>query len=279
MSPAAISRRLASGRWILIYPNVYLVGAGRIGRKTRLMAACRWAGPDAVISHTSAAELLGLEPGRAGRVTLTTPGKKNSAHGIEVYQDVTMATERIVKVDGIPTTTVERTILDLCRIFERMRAVTLIERAIREGRTNLPRLARVLGTGGAPNRRGGRTLQWVLRNRFAIGVTDSEAEDLFIRLARTHGAPRGYVHHHVVHDAGRHIAELDFAYLEELVDIEVDGDEFHADPASVQRDKRRDALLIEMGWIVLRFTYWQLVREPEWVFERIRKTVALRRAA
>jgi very-short-patch-repair endonuclease len=108
-------------------------------------------------------------------------------------------------------------------------------------------------------------------------VTDSDAEDLYLRISRRDDVCRGAIHHHVVTRQGHRLAELDFSYLPELVNVEIDGHEGHDDPVARQRDRRRDALLGEMGWTVLRFTYWQLVDEPQWVIDRVRATVVRRR--
>lgn len=45
---------------------------------------------------------------------------------------------------------------------------------------------------------------------------------------------------------------LDFAYPEIGVDLEADGDFWHSDPESIDRDKNRDANLATMGWRVVR---------------------------
>jgi very-short-patch-repair endonuclease len=256
---------LSAGRWRTIYPGVYFLGAGKISWKARLAAACLWAGDGSVVSHLAAAQLHGLIADR-NPVAITVPHKKNSAHGIEIHWDPSGPGRRAT-LDGIPVTSVERTLADVCRTAKRTFAVEIVERAIRGKHTNLRRLIRSLE---APDTKPCRTLGWVLENRFAYGVTDSEAENLYIRLARKHDLHRGMVHHYVVQRNGQHLGELDFAYTAELLNVEIDGDESHADPVAAQRDKRRDALLGEMGWTVLRFTYWQLVREPDWVADRVR---------
>jgi hypothetical protein len=273
MSATATSRRVRSKRWTIVYPSVYFIGPGQIPWKSRLAAACAWAGTDAVVSHLAAAQLHGLLTSR-NAVSVTVGRKKNSANGVEVHWHPD-GVGQTVKVDGIPVTSVERTILDICRSSRRRFALEITERAIRGGRTNLRRLVKLLDD---PATKPCRTLAWILKKRFAHGVTDSEAEDLYMRLARKDPSCRGWVHHHVVTRHGQHLAELDFAYLAELVNVEIDGDEAHDNPVAGQRDKRRDALLGEMGWIVLRFTYWQLVDEPEWVIDRVRATLSQRRA-
>lgn len=175
-------------------------------------------------------------------------------------------------------TTIERTVIDLCTALDQDAISDLVADVIRKRKTDLRRLERALDSemrGATRCRRGTSELRWALRNRFAGGVTDSVAEDLFLKLAKKQFPE--VVHHHTVRRNKMHIAELDFAFVPEKLNIEIDGDQFHADPASVQRDKERDALLGEQGWHVVRFTYWQLVEKPEWVLSVIARLLALRR--
>lgn len=48
--------------------------------------------------------------------------------------------------------------------------------------------------------------------------------------------------------------KIDAAYPTIKLAIEADGEKWHADPESINRDRRRDAALQQHGWIVLRFT-------------------------
>ncbi len=52
--------------------------------------------------------------------------------------------------------------------------------------------------------------------------------------------------------------EPDFAFVEELVILEVDGDQHYDDPIQAALDRERDQLLIAAGWIVIR-VYWRRV--------------------
>lgn len=276
-SPRAIARRLEHGRWQVVYPCVYHVGPGSIPWKSRVAAACVWAGEGAVASHATAAHLLHMGA-PTGPISITSARRINSDHGIEVHFDPSMADERKVQAEGISVTPPDRTILDLCSALSRKEAVALVERAVRRGRVSLDALARRVERGqGADARRarGAPALAWVLCNRFAKGVTDSELESMFIKFARRYRLPA--VHHHVVYDGARRIAELDFAYVEERINVEVDGDAFHADAVSSGADKWRDAKLAALGWVVIRVTYWQLVSAPTEVFDRIRRAVETRR--
>lgn len=59
------------------------------------------------------------------------------------------------------------------------------------------------------------------------------------------------------------VGRVDFVVGERLV-VEVDGAEYHTDPARFEADRRRDAALSRRGYRVLRFSYLQVMyRWPE----------------
>jgi very-short-patch-repair endonuclease len=71
--------------------------------------------------------------------------------------------------------------------------------------------------------------------------------------------------------------EVDFAFVEEYVAIEVDGWAWHSDPARFRRDRERQNNLVLGGWTVLRFTWHDLAEHPDRVISTIRS--ALRQTA
>ena len=75
------------------------------------------AGPGAVLSHRSAAALWGLRKGSAIEVTSERHCRRP---GITAYRNAFRSDEVTVR-DGIPTTTVARTLLDLAAVLPPIR--------------------------------------------------------------------------------------------------------------------------------------------------------------
>ena len=73
------------------------------------------------------------------------------------------------------------------------------------------------------------------------------------------------------------VAEMDFAEKSLRIAIEVDGRAFHSDRRSFEHDRRRQNLLVLDGWLVLRFTWEQITRDPGGVVACIRAAVAQRK--
>jgi very-short-patch-repair endonuclease len=74
------------------------------------------------------------------------------------------------------------------------------------------------------------------------------------------GVPACRRQHDVRLDRGR--AFLDAAWPEAMLAVELDGAAFHGSAEARERDLRRDAALAALGWLVLRFSYQRLTRDP-----------------
>ena len=129
-------------------------------------------------------------------------------------------------------------------------------------------------------RPGAGVLRKVLEER-ALGdaVSDSKLERRMGELLRRAGLPAAVVHHVVCTPAGVFLAEVDFAYPEIKLAIEVDGFGAHGTPRAMAKDFVRQNGLVPYGWHVLRFTWRQVTRQPELVAAAIRAALAGLRAA
>ena len=86
------------------------------------------AGPGAVLSHRSAAELWGIRQSARPRIDVTRPGRRHAGLGIELFHCARLAEDEVTGLEDIPVTTASRTLLDLAAVLPRQR----LERALRE---------------------------------------------------------------------------------------------------------------------------------------------------
>ena len=150
--------------------------------------------------------------------------------------------------DGIPTTTVARTLLDLAeelpaRAVERALAEAEVRRLLT--RDELDALVE-----RSPGRRGAATLSAILA-RDLHAPTRSELEGRFLAFVAERGLPTPLVNQRV------HGYEVDFHWPEARVVVELDGFAYHGTREAFERDRERDAVLQAYGWRVLRVTYRQ----------------------
>jgi hypothetical protein len=114
LSTDMIKFRLRSGRWRPIHRGVYATFTGVPGRAAYLWAAVLSAGPGAVISYRTAAELQGLADKQADPIHVTVPHDRHviTAEGIRLHRSH-QALEAVQTRDYLPCTAVEETVLDL----------------------------------------------------------------------------------------------------------------------------------------------------------------------
>ena len=100
--------------------------------------------------------------------------------------------------------------------------------------------------------------------------TASELELVFLQLCRRHRLPPPEVNARV----GRY--KPDFLWRAQRVIVETDGRRYHRGTVAMEADLRREMALTEAGYVVLRFTYWEVLSEPKSVTDTVR--TALRAA-
>ena len=116
LSARAITRRLERGRWQQIYRGVYAAFNGPPSRDTWLWAAVLRAGPGAVLSYHTAAELHGLVDAPAEAIFVTVPSTRRiRTPGIVVRMSGRVAEARQSGREP-PRTSVEETVLDLVEL-------------------------------------------------------------------------------------------------------------------------------------------------------------------
>lgn len=250
-SPSACDRRVAKGVWRRTsHPFVYVLVAVTASYRQRLMAAVLAGPADTLASHRAAAVLHGIRKGTPIEVTVPLRARHNLGP-VRVHQADVVAVDRCV-VDGVPTTRIERTLLDLAGIVDDDVCERAVEAAFGRGLTSPERLLRRLNELAAPGRAGIVRLRRVLKRRAAGRPAGSELEVRMVQLLRAAGLPEP-VRQHEVRVGGERFF-LDLAYPERRLAIELDGAEHHQGSA-FEHDRRRQNLLVLAGWTVIRFTW------------------------
>jgi hypothetical protein len=223
------------------------------------MAAVLAGGRGAVLSHRSAAALWGLLPAGTGPVHVTVPRQRRPREGLRFHQSPLPADE-IGKHDGIPVTSVPRTLLDLATVLTPRR----LERALNEAEVlrRWDRLSLDDLLTRYPRRSGTGNVRAALRGRQAgATLTRSELEEQFIDLLDEAGLPRPEVN--VTLDLPGRRPEVDCLWRRQRLVAELDSRTFHQTAAAFEEDRRRDRALTTAGWRVVRITSRQLVKGRE----------------
>ena len=114
LSAEMIRRRIRAGEWQRVLPRVLRrAGAPTSGRQAA-MAACLWAGSDAVISHATAGVLWALDGIATRRVEITVPARRGlRSNLVTVHRSLIDLTAERCDIEGIAVTSATRTLLDL----------------------------------------------------------------------------------------------------------------------------------------------------------------------
>jgi predicted transcriptional regulator of viral defense system/very-short-patch-repair endonuclease len=245
--------RLTEGRWIELYHGVYRIAGAPVSWRGALLAACWAGGTRAVASHRSAAALHDL-PGRATAVAeITCPRWRRTQHGgLVVHESCALSERDIAVVDGIPVTTVERTIFDLAAVCGWLTVDLAIDNALRRNLATFDSLVAVLRRVGKQGRKGTKVFRDMLELRDAqYEPTESERELMLLRLLRAHGLPEPECQFSIHDDEGNFVARPDLVYRDLKIAIEYDSDQHHVGRAARVRDNRRRNAMESIGWAVL----------------------------
>ena len=260
LSPSAVRERVASGRLVRIHRGVYAVGHGRLTLRGHWMAAVLAYGPGAVLSHRSAAALHGTRPDNRPKTDVTVPSPSARRRpGIVVHRSTTLRPADITTIDGIPCTSLARTLLDLADDVDR----TGVERAVSQaevlGIFDLREVEDVLSR--ATGRHGAGVLRSVLAEYDGPTLTEKELEARFLALCRAASLPKPEVNAWITLDDGI-VYKVDFLWRAEHLVVETDGWGSHGTRQAFENDRRRDRRLRLAGWDVVRFTWRDVEREP-----------------
>ena len=279
---AGLSRRqidglLASGQWERMHPGTYRITAVPPTWRTRVMAAVRAAergprkgGRTAAASHHTAAALLGVRAANSGLPEISVAGScLPTLRGVKTHRTATLEECDVQMVEGIPTTTGARMLVDQSMVLPDERYLSLVDDTICERAANRARThAR------AVDLRPGRP-----RVSRLIELTGPDAEAEFHSwLERTGsglvdaaGLPQPQWNVAVFDDHGR-IGIVDALWEGVPVIMELEGMRFHTTPRQRQRDAERFNRLTEIAR-VRRFTYRDVVERPGYVIASLREAL------
>jgi very-short-patch-repair endonuclease len=245
MATRGISDWVRAGRLRRLHRGVYAFGHDRLRTEGYWTAAVLACGQGAVLSHRSAAALWNLRQAGAALIDVTVPSRNGRVRraGVRVHRSGRLSAEEVTRRDGIPVTTVARTLLDLTDVLDRQalrRAITEAEYLNLFDLTSLDAVVdRNPGRGSAKLRSAADT---------ANDRTRSPLEDRFLGLLERHGVERPLTNCWI---AGY---EADFAWPRAGLVVELDGVAAHSTTAAIKRDRRKDRALWRAGFRSLRLT-------------------------
>jgi very-short-patch-repair endonuclease len=233
---------VASGRWRQEHAGVFAVSPAPLTRMGRWKAAELACGANAALCHRSSAALRGLRPDNRPLTDIET-------------------------VDGIRCTSLARTLLDLAEVLDRRGLERAIDQAeilqVLDMTAIDDVLARADGRRGAP----------ILGEHYAGStMTRNDIEELFLQICRHAHLPQPEVNIWIPIPGEEW--QVDFLWRQQRLIVETDGRETHGTRQAFERDRARDQRLMLEGWRVIRFTWRQILNEPHYVADTLRRLLS-----
>lgn len=260
-SRRSVSRAAAAGRLHRVHRGVYAVGHTRLTQQGRCLAAVLACGRGALLSHRSAAWLWGLSKTSPAPFEVTTPVRRKPRPPIVLHYAGELAPEDRALREGIPVTSIARTLLDMAATIRFDRLQRMIERSEELRLFDLTAIESVLARNVGHH--GAGPLRKALALYKPAPFTRSGIERRFLTLVEEAGLPRpttGF------NECG---FELDIYWPEHRFAVELDTYETHGTRAAFERDRIRQEELALAGIEMIRVTGVRLEREPEKVIERV----------
>jgi hypothetical protein len=251
----AIGMMIAAGRLAALHRGVFTVGHRQTWPRSRWWAAVLAYGPGAVLSHRSAAAAWGLAKQGQRPIDVTAhKGRQGTRRraGIWIHRCAFDSTD-ITAHDGLPVTTVARTLFDLSEELDRRGMERAFEEADRLHLLHMRELEMICQR--SPGRRGLRPIQEMIALARAPTTTRSPLEERFQRFCNVHGIPAPATNVSVLDH------EVDCLWPAAKLIAELDSWQFHSHRSAFERDRARDPKLMLAGYRTIRITHRRLDRE------------------
>jgi very-short-patch-repair endonuclease len=186
-----------------------------------------------------------LRPAPTGDVDVTVVGGHKSRRGIRVHKVRRLHPDDCTLIDGIPVTSLERTLLDYSQVAGEQWTRLAIEAAQRQDGLDAARYEAMLA--GNPGRATGILRAMMSQVADEPPWTQPDVERRLLAALRGAGLPEPQVNTLIEGEL------VDMYWRRERLVVEVDGDFWHRTPAARDRDRRRDVKLHLSGRTVARF--------------------------
>lgn len=223
-----------------------------------------------MLSHGSAAALWGFGSEPRGLIEVSLPaGMRSRLPGIRAHRRARLGPGEVTEHEGIPVTVPIRTLIDQATQLTPAHLERAVNEADKLERVRADVLYAALDShSGEPGVGQLRKLLDPLHFR----LSDSELERAMRPVAKAAGLPvpetKAWVNGY----------EVDFFWPELGIVVEADGLRYHRTASQQRRGLERDQAHIAAGLWPLRFSHWQIAREPAHV-RRVLRQVAARAEA
>lgn len=247
-----IERRVESGALIRVHRGVYRVGHCAPSLRASYLAAVLAGGDGTLLGGRANAYLLGLGKGSAPRPEIVTPNERRIP-GVITHRARADDRHDRWNFEDIPCTTVARTLVDLARYLGTDALARACHEATVRYRIKPEQVEAVLAR--RPSSPGATTLRRVLRGDVRVTLSVVEAE--FLRLLGQIHRPPPQTNRPA---GGRYV---DCRWPAHRLTVELDSYRYHSSRHAWERDRRREREAYARGDDLRRYTYGDVMEDPE----------------
>lgn len=276
LRPGQLVRQTAAGSWLDLGRGLFRVAAAPCTWEQRCWLALLEAPSGAVLSHATAARrhgFAGFAEARGVHV-LAPVGLDHRARHARLHQTRDLPEHHRVLREGLPTTSMARTLFDLAASTHPERMAHLVDDALSRRGLGIDDLSAVVLGLAKRGRRGSRAMRSIVAARLDTHVPpESVLEAEFLDLCRRSGLPEPERQVTLGDDAAP-IGRVDALFRPEGLVVEVDGRPFHSSLTDRERDRERDNRLMASGLRVLRLGWHEVVRDPARAVQLVSRALA-----
>ncbi len=273
-TPHWVDHQVKVGGLTVIKPGFYRVLP--LDGHLDLLRAVSVALPKVVVSHESAAQLLRFPNLPPLVPTVTVPSHTTHRFpGVTVRRASDIRPDHIVKIEGLRTTSLMRTVFDLAGVRDEQYVDEVIGQLVADRRLDLVKFAsfhRSLARRGKP---GSFAIGTILERRMRR-VDRSVLERRGLALLATDGIPEPVTEYPAPWDDRERI---DIAWPPFRAGIEWDSKAWHTREGDFVNDRRRDREAALAGWVILRYTWEDVVADPQRIVREVKALLASRVSA
>jgi predicted transcriptional regulator of viral defense system len=271
---STISDWEARGQLVRLAPQVYRFAGAPDTWRQRVAVATLDSGGWA--SHRTAAALHGLD-GQRGRVieVVVERWRRSSRQTpYRVHESKDLRGSDLTVVDGIPATTLVRTLVDLPAVEHFIRAEQAFDDACRKNRDVLSLTRRRFVEVARRGRNGTTAMRKILQERTGERIPrGSSFESKALRMIKNAELPKPVLQYMV--EDGDFRAFLDISWPPVRFALECDSLAHHFGKRAHEHDRRRRRRLKALGWEVIEVTYEEVDQTPEAVAAELRQLLRL----
>lgn len=247
IADGTLTRSQLATRYTRLFRDVYVNRDVEVTAALRAQAGWLWAKRQGVVAGLSAAALHGSKWIDGTTTVELIHQNRHRLPGIHTRGD-RIEDEEVTVVNGVPVTTVARTVLDLGCWYPITSAVAAIDSLASAAEFKVADVELLA------QRYSGR--RGIARARRALTLFDAGAQspkETWLRLVLVEaGLPRLQTQIPVRDEFGSAVAYLDMGWEDVKVAVEYDGDHHRSDRSQFGWDIRRLERLQHQGWIVVR---------------------------